>query len=377
MTPTMTADASHAAWEQIVARAIEAYRNADYRTAEELLRAAVEQPQDLTPNRAIALRALAVVHQALGHYPAAIRALETAREVLASRGGGETVEHGALLGTLAEVTFIVGRYDEAEHLAERAIGVFEQLNAEREGGLLPSALDVRADVAMVRGLHEQARCYIERASSLREKTVGQRHVSMALSLMRTADYLFVRGQTAKAEATLQTALDIRREQCAPAHPLIAQTLNALGRVRLVQDKPEEAYALHSEALAILQQAFQRAHPDIATTYVRLAASSLALGLLETAEPLVSTAVDTLDDTLGAGHLRVAEALFVLADISAHLRRWETAVGASRRALAITTAVLGSHHSSLDAHLDTYAAILRGAEASSASGVPHVAAGALP
>src|SRR5207249_6012656 len=127
--------------------------------------------------------------------------------------------------------------------------VYEQMNGEQEVNYA-KALDVGADAAMLRGLYSVARRYVERSTAVRQKTVGQTHLTMAQSHSRAAELLILEDQLAEAEPHLEQALAIRQRACHGEHPLIAQRQKALGRRRVVPGRSPRAAELHGEALRL-------------------------------------------------------------------------------------------------------------------------------
>ena len=256
--------------------------------------------------------------------------------------GEEHPKAAESLDNLAELYRAQGKYEEAEPLYKRALGIKEQ----QLGGEHLSTARSLNNLALLyygQGRYEEAEPLLKRALEIYEQQLGGEHPATAKSLNNLAGLYRAQGKYEEAEPLLKRALGIREQQLGGEHPDTATSLNDLALLYRAQGKYEEAEPLYKRALEIYEQQLGREHPDTATSLNNLAGLYYGLGRIEEAELLFRRALVIREQALGPEHPDTATGLFWLALIHQRRQQYEQARPLYERALAIYERVLGSRH----------------------------------
>ena len=247
------------------------------------------------------------------------------------------------------------RYEEAEPLYQRALGIREQ----QLGPLHPDtaqSLNRLAGLYKAQGQYEQAEPLYQRALAIREQQLGPLHPHTAQSLNNLAALYVRQGQYEQAEPLYQRALAIREQQLGPLHPDTAQSLNNLAALYKSQGQYEQAEPLYQRALAIYEQQLGPLHPDTAQSLNNLAVLYDSQGQYEQAEPLYQRALAICEQQLGPLHPHTAQSLNNLAALYASQGKYEQAEPLYQRALAIYEQQLGPLHPHTATNLNNLAVL---------------------
>ena len=134
-------------------------------------------------------------------------------------------------------------------------------------------------------LYSQGKIYLEKALSIREKTLGCDHRNVATSLNNLALLLQEQGKYEEAEPLYRRALEIYEKILGTEHENIAMILHNLAFILNEQEKYGEAESLYRKALAIYEKVLGTEHENIAITLNALAALLNTQGKYEEAESL--------------------------------------------------------------------------------------------
>ncbi len=279
------------------------------------------------------LRAQRKEQEARDAQRAAERSADEARAAAASEARAREQEAAARVDAeesaaeAAAVTqFLVDMFERADPALEGSeLRVYDALDAAeaKVGGFLaahPRAeATLRAALAEVDyklGRHEQAEPQARRALELhlahgltspeaRAKELRLRlNLGQVLAELRRYD---------EADAELKAVVDGRRTAGA-ADESLPNALNALAYLRHRQGRLDEAEAVYREALALIEASFGPSHVDGVRIQANLGGLLLNRRRFADAEPLLVPAVDTLRRELGADHPLAIAALNNLAGV---------------------------------------------------------------
>jgi tetratricopeptide (TPR) repeat protein len=204
--------------------------------------------------------------------------------LIEDRRGPEHPDTVVTLNNLAQLYHDQGRYEEAEPLLQRTLGI-------REKTLGPEHLDTVVSISNLGGLYrdqgryEEAEPLLQRTLGIREKVLGPEHPNTALTLNNLGGLYDEQRRYEDAEPLYKRALEIREEVLGPEHPDTAQSINNLGALYLGQGRFDEAEPLLERALEITEKVFGPEHPSTAITLNNLAGLYYAQGRFEEAERL--------------------------------------------------------------------------------------------
>jgi tetratricopeptide (TPR) repeat protein len=236
---------------------------------------------------------------------------------------------------------------EVARLAEQRIDYRKALENYRMAATLvpdnPEFLRACADMAHTMGFYAEAGPYYDRALAIQEKALGAEHPEVATTLNNLAGLYHAQGKYAEAEPLYRRDLAISEKALGPEHPSVATTLNNLAGLYRSQGEYAEAEPLYRRALAISEKALGPEHPSVATTLNNLAELYHAQGKYAEAEPLWRRALAIREKALGPEHPDVATTLNNLAELHRAQGKYAEAEPLYRRALAIIEASLGRRH----------------------------------
>ena len=309
-------------------------------------------------------------------------ALDLASNAVDARFADKPVEHGAIRTTLAGLYDQLGRYDEAEREARKAVALTATGEASAEA--LHSADTALIDVLLSRGKLDEAEAIINRALNPEDLN--------SLSAHQHAELLLFRSRLANLRGKFDEALDLARgvqeSQLAAGHADTALAkwaaeesainLQMLGRhdealplllsihaSRLAHLGPLHPYTLlaaheigllkrhqgrDDEALAWLQDAFDKRrrvlgedHPDSLSGANEVATVLQALNRHDEAEMLFTHVLDARLALFGEEHQFTRNSMSNLGLLYSMSGRLEMAAPLYERALSIEIRLIGENH----------------------------------
>jgi eukaryotic-like serine/threonine-protein kinase len=288
---------------------------------EEAARAAVARTGQ---DRALEAELCGALGMALLYQGRANEALAQAERALAL-GGDEAAGAGPRHARVAEALRELGRTQEAEVHARRAVELIE-----RESGadhpLLALPLEIAAEAQCARG--EASECFrlIRRAGTLRAGRSAE-DPALVPELWVLADALEELRRPAEVRPVLEKAVDLARRGLPPGDPLVALADARLAKAR---GEPE---ALR-RAVAALERAEGPEHPDVARARDALGEVLRARSDWTAARAEHARALALLEAREGGRSPLLARPLVGLAACEARLGRADAARAALRRALAV-------------------------------------------
>lgn len=250
-----------------------------------------------------------------------------------------------------------GRYQEAEVLLKRALGIREKVFGADHPDVAES-LNNLGELYRVMGRHEDSERLHKRALGIWVHSRGSRHPDVATSLSNLGALYGEMGRNQDAEMLLKRALGIREEALGPDDPDVALTLNNLAEIYLAQRRYRDAELLLGRALGICERTRGHDHPFHATCLGNLASLYHVEGRHKEAEPLYRRAVEIEQKVLGRDHPDVATGLNNLGLLYYDTGRYVDAERLYIRALDIWKNASVPDHPNVATCLDNYAAVLR-------------------
>ena len=247
----------------------------------------------------------------------------TAREVLDS--GAERIEaledqpqtQAAFMESMGRVFIVLGEFERAEPLLERAVTIRGQFAEEDE-------------LALAQALHHQATLFDQQ------------------------------GRYDEAEEPILRTVEIRERELGD-HPDLGSSLNTLGNVLWHQDRLDEAEVVHRRALALREKILPANHSDIGQSLHNIGALRYFAGDLSEAERLWRRSAEIEEAAHGPDNWNYATSLHTLAIVCQDQNRFAEALELEQRSLAIREKVLGPDHPHVALSLTTLGNIYRGME----------------
>lgn len=196
-----------------------------------------------------------------------------------------------------------------------------------------------------------------RALALGEKTFGESHFSVTLSLDKLGMLRMAQGDLAGAETLYLRALSIREKVDGAEHPNLASSLSALGTTYLKRENFAAAEAAYRRMLAIREKAHGAEHPDVASALYSLSSVYSRRGDYARAEPLLKRAL-AIQEKAQPDSFFVALTLNNLAYLYLETGDYEQSESLFKRSLAIHEKMFGPEHAYVGTPLNSLAILYR-------------------
>jgi tetratricopeptide (TPR) repeat protein len=245
---------------------------------------------------------------------------------------------------------IVGTY------AKALVQLFEDFVPRQEHPYYASSLNNLAVLYMIVGRYEQARPLCEKALAIRKKILGEEHSAYAESLNNQAKLYYYTGQYDKALPLYEQSLAIRKKVFGEGHPEYASGLSDLALLYSYKGQYDTALPLCSQALDIRKKAFGEEHPEYAASLNSLAILYWQMGQYDKALPLYMQALAIRKKSFGTEHYSYAESLNGLAILYMLMGQYDKALPLFQQALAIWKKVFGEEHPDYAYSLNAFAAL---------------------
>ena len=196
-----------------------------------------------------------------------------------------------------EDRFETGEYLEADVEFNEALG--EEQKAYREADVL----DGLGRVYMSQSRYEESEKALQEALRLKERSLGDEHRFVPITLNNLADLYYVTGRIDEAEPVYRKALEINeRDQL---NLEVCRSLNGMALIHNSRGEYVQAEDLLKRAIALHEKAERRDHPFLATSLTNLGILYTNLGRYEEAGDLFHQAAYIQDKFLRADHPDVA------------------------------------------------------------------------
>ncbi|HEY0553828.1 MAG TPA: serine/threonine-protein kinase [Thermoanaerobaculia bacterium] len=246
----------------------------------------------------------------------------TADEILAR--GAERVSRdlsgrpdvqAALMDAIGEVERGLGRYDRAEPLLERSLGI-------RRSSFGPDSLEVAESLEHLgrlkadRADRAASESLLRRALAIRRGRLGDR-LETARTLDELGVLLVAKGEPVEAEKLHREALAIAMREEGAVGPTVAESLLQLAGAKLAQGNGMAAERLARQGLVVERGVLGARDPRLYRVQTEVAGVLVAAGKPREAEILLRESLKAQVSLLGDGHPDVA---VTRADLAAALRK---------------------------------------------------------
>jgi tetratricopeptide (TPR) repeat protein len=269
--------------------------------------------------------------------------------------GTNCIEAANTRHSLGSLYALVGRFTEAEPLLRSALVTKQKLLGPRDPSVALTLAEL-GDLELIRGRPLTARHLLLRALEITE-TPGAEDARLAAMLYRLGQVHLALGELENAERSSVRATEIFERVNGPHHVTTAQTLVSLGHIARQKRRYTEADALLERA----QEGFTRSLGPSAQSSVLLmqrAENQADAGRFGLAELLYKQGLAQLELDHGSESYRVGLALSSFVKVYTRQKKYVEAEPLLRRALAISEKALGPQHPAVGNQLTAYAAILR-------------------
>jgi serine/threonine-protein kinase len=303
-------DARRLAFPPLLARALHGLGTLEHelssdKVAEATLRHAIHAAAQARDDQrsAEAWMALSIAIAGQGRFEEAL-AQRTAMEAAAARAGDGDLLRADMWSHLGTMLWGLGRYDEAQELIERALGVREKrLGVDHPD--IAESLEALGNVLAEKASYTDARPRLERAVAIREKVQGRRHPRTASARNDLGMLLRDMGEPRRALENFELALSVFEETLGREHADVGRILNNIGLALSDQNKNAEAEPFFRHALAVKEKALGAEHPSTALTLSNLGAVLVELGKGADAGPLLQRALAIYKASQSADHANLA------------------------------------------------------------------------
>jgi tetratricopeptide (TPR) repeat protein len=170
-----------------------------------------------------------------------------------------------MLGNLASVLGMLGRFDEAIPLFEQSIELLTKAYGQEHAVVARLLYEAGGTYAAL-GQSQPARERYEESLAIREQVLGDNHPDLARSLDGLVALLVQEAEYAEAEAMLRRAVSIH-EQGGSEPVELGQSLGQLGLAYAGQNRVPEAQEAMRRSLEIVEQELDADHPLVTATRV--------------------------------------------------------------------------------------------------------------
>jgi tetratricopeptide (TPR) repeat protein len=181
------------------------------------------------------------------------------------------------------------------------------------------------------------------ALSLREKSLGKKHVQTLVSMNEVGLAVNNQGRYEAAEAMNRQTLALKETVLGREHPETLMTMSNLAGALDSQGKYEAAEAMNRETLALSETVLGREHPSTLATMSNLAGVLNHQGKYEAAEVMNRQTLALSETVLGREHPETLTSVYCLAYLLANRHDYDESLGLYERACAGYSTVLGNDH----------------------------------
>jgi serine/threonine-protein kinase len=265
--------------------------------------------------------------KAKGEKLSAVELLDRGATRLETELQNQPATRAALLFTIGDVYYRLGRYDAAEPLLAESIELQRQLSS-RPTLELAEAINA---LGRVPGTTHDANKLYEEALQIRRQLLKPDDPLIAQSLTNLANVQYQTGDAAGAEAGYREALVILRSR---NHPDMAVALLNVSKACFRLSKYTDAVAAAREAWQISQRIHGHDHSVTITSLSALGWGLFGLGEYAEAERIGRDAVERSRRLFGDEHVNVGQAWYTFGNMLSSMNRFNEAEAAFRAAAAV-------------------------------------------
>jgi tetratricopeptide (TPR) repeat protein len=235
-----------------------------------------------------------------------------------------------------------GRYDDAERLCERSLGIYRKELGEKHKSTL-EAIYYLAQIYTNQGRFTDAEEAYKRVLAVLKKEFGVDHEETLDTMHGLATVYFRQGRNKEAEELHKRILAVREKKLGPDHRSTLTTMSNLAAVYDSQTRYDEAAELYKHVLAHWEKTLGRDHIETLTTTHNLASVYLAQRNYSDAAELFKRALVGREKLLGPSHPDTLIAVVYLAVLYQSQARNDEAERFYLRAFTGMKQHLGTNH----------------------------------
>jgi hypothetical protein len=323
-------------------------------------------------------------YQELGLYAQARPHLERAYELRRRASGEGDLATTEVLGDLAALSMVEGKYKPAEALYLKTLQGLRRAHGDNHPDVL-KAMSQLAELYQSQGRYGDAEALIVKVLNTQRRVLGAEHPNTLASLGNLAATYYLHGKYADAEPlfvqivesqrrvlgpdhpdTLTTmanlalayqlqgkqreaesqfvkALEAHRRVLGNEHPFTLAVINNLGLLFKNQRKYSDAEPLYLEVLAVRRRVLGEEHPDTLASMNNLGALYVAQNRYANAEPLLANVLEARKEILGAEHPNTLNTMANLGQVYFRQGRFKEAESLYEAVMTIRRRVLGEEH----------------------------------
>jgi serine/threonine-protein kinase len=247
----------------------------------------------------------------------------------------------------------LGAYPQAQALLERAHTLRRKTLGDNNLDVAETA-DGLARVYRLEGEYQKAEPLFREALAIRKKTQSPSDPQIAAILTSLGECVYLEGRNSDAESLLREALNINHQPT----PDSAITRNYLGLLLSREARFTEAASLEKEAADIARTAEGADSPNLAVYLHNLAGTQMDMGNLAQGEASERQTLELWRKISGADHPDVAYSLNNLGWVLLAEGKWQDAEPLIAEAVAIRRKLLGEWHPLLAGSLNNWARVLQ-------------------
>jgi serine/threonine-protein kinase len=261
----------------------------------------------------------------------------------------------ALMDAIGEVEGGLGRYDRAEPLLQRSLGLRRSIFGPSSVEFADS-LEHLGRLKQARSAFAESEKLLRRALAIKRSRLGDRRLETAKTCNALGELLVTKGEPAEAEKLHREALAIAT-RVEKVGPTVAESLLLLAKAKKEQGNLSAAERLARQGLIVERQVLGPQDPSLYRVQTDVGEVLLDAGKFKEAEFLLRASLQAQQRILGREHPDVAVTKGDLATALYRQGRWAEAEAANREALAIVRSQFGPSHWLMDAILGDLASAI--------------------
>lgn len=214
--------------------------------------------------------------------------------------GADSAAISETTNILANAEYFAGRYDDAERHNRQVLAIDRARLGDRHPSIAHSLVNL-GNLLYERERYEEAERRYREALSIDEGYNGKEHSSTARDLLLVGRTLSRRGRITEARPFIDRAYALYLKDYGPAHPRTAIAVSELAYLANATHDYATAGALYEKALGIVRAALGNGHSFVGTLQSLIAGVYLNEGALDRADTMSDAAIAGLTASLGVDH----------------------------------------------------------------------------
>eukprot|EP00658_Telonema_sp_P-2_P001871 TRINITY_DN10693_c0_g1_i8.p1 TRINITY_DN10693_c0_g1~~TRINITY_DN10693_c0_g1_i8.p1 ORF type:complete len:539 (-),score=116.43 TRINITY_DN10693_c0_g1_i8:680-2296(-) len=319
---------------------------------------AVTRESELGPNHpstGVSLASLGAAKARLGDPHVALRLYKRALAILENQSDPHPATPSCM-NNLARLHESQGNYEQALQLYEGAVGLWEAQQLGPDDPTLATGLQNLAQLLGLMGRYDRATAVHERALAICERALGADHALTGQVQASLGQLYQSAGAYDKGLVLFEQALSTLEKQLGGDHFQTAVCLSSLGGLHSAMGAHQTALPLCRQALAILTAKAGPEHLETATCLIVLGGVYEGLGEYEECLPIYQKSLAIREKELGPHHPMTAAGLCCLARLYQTMGQLDESFRIYERVLGIQEMTLGPEHVSTAGSLNNLAAV---------------------